>query len=59
MAEQGPGATFHSLEVPQQGVAPDTLFRSPQSIESNNTSPKSIEDYVRRSAQFGYGRTKS
>jgi hypothetical protein len=57
MAEHGPGATFHSLEVPQQGVGLDTLLRPPQEMECNNTSPKSIEDYMRKSAQFGYGRT--
>jgi hypothetical protein len=59
MAEQGPFATFHSLEIPQQGVGPDTLLRPPKGMESNNTSPKSIEDYMRKSAQLGYGRTRS
>jgi hypothetical protein len=28
-------------------------------MECNNTSPKTIEDYMRGSAQFGYGRTGS
>jgi hypothetical protein len=26
-------------------------------MECNITSPKTIEDYMRKSAQFGYGRT--
>jgi hypothetical protein len=34
-------------------------LRPPQTMECNNTSPKTIEDYVRRSAQFGYGKTGS
>jgi hypothetical protein len=59
MAEQGPGATFHFLEVSEQGVGPENLLRPPQGMECNNTSPKTIEDYMRRSAQFGYGRTRS
>jgi hypothetical protein len=36
--------------VPQQGVGPDTLLRPPKEMESNNTSPKSIEEYMRKSA---------
>jgi hypothetical protein len=59
MAEQGLGATFHFLEVPQQGVGSDTFFRPPQGMECNNTSPKTIEDYMRKSARFSYGRTRS
>jgi hypothetical protein len=59
MAEQGPGATFHSLEVPQQGVDSDPLMRPPQDMECNNTSPKTIEDYMRKSAELGYGRIGS
>jgi hypothetical protein len=54
MAKQGPGATFHSLEVPITSVGHDTMLRPPQGIECNNTSPKTIEDYMRKSAQFGY-----
>jgi hypothetical protein len=50
MTEQGLGATFHSLEVPQQGVGSNTLLRPPQGMECNNTSPKTIEDYMRKSA---------
>jgi hypothetical protein len=59
IVEHGPRATFHSLEVPQQGVGPDTLLRQPQEMECNNRSPKSIEDYMRKSAQLGYDRIGS
>jgi hypothetical protein len=59
MAEQSPDATFHSLEVPQLAIGPDTLLRPPQGMECNNISPKTIEDYMRKSAQFGYSRTRS
>jgi hypothetical protein len=59
LAEHGPGATFHSLEVSQLAVGSNTVLRPPQEMECNNTSPKSIEDYMRKSAQFGYGRIGS
>jgi hypothetical protein len=59
MAEQCLGATFHSLEVPITSICPDTILRPPQGMECNNTSPKTIEDYMRKNAQFGYGRTRS
>jgi hypothetical protein len=59
MAEQRPGATFHSLEVPIHSLGTKAMLRPSQGMECNNTSPKSIEDYMRESAQFGYGRTTS
>jgi hypothetical protein len=34
-------------------------LRPPQGMECYNTSPKTIEDYMRKSAQFGYCRTGS
>jgi hypothetical protein len=34
-------------------------LRPPQTMECNNTSPKTIEDYMRKSAQFGYGKIGS
>jgi hypothetical protein len=34
-------------------------LRPPQGMECNNTSPKTIEDFVKKSAQFGYGRIGS
>ena len=50
MAEQGPSATFQSLEVPQLVVGPNGSLRPPQGMECNNTSPKSIENYLRENA---------
>jgi hypothetical protein len=35
------------------------MLKPPQGMECNNTSPKTIEDYMRKSAQFGYGRIGS
>jgi hypothetical protein len=55
MAEQSPSTTFHCLRWRQLAISPDGYLRPPQTMECNKTSPKSIEDYVRRSAQFGYG----
>jgi hypothetical protein len=35
------------------------MLRPPPGVENQLTSPKSIEDYMTKSAQFGYGRTRS
>jgi hypothetical protein len=59
MAEQGPGATLQSLEVPITSVGPDTSMRAPLGLQCNNISPKTIEDFMRKNAQFGYGGTGS
>jgi hypothetical protein len=59
MAEQGPGATFQHLEVPIHSLGADTMLKAPLGLECNNTSPKTIEDFVKKSAQFNYGRTGS
>ena len=59
MAEQGPNATFQHLEVPITSVSPDTMLRAPLGLECNNTSLKTIEDFVKKTAQFGYGRIGS
>jgi hypothetical protein len=59
MAEQGPGATLQSLEVPITSVGPDTSMRAPLGLQCNHTSPTTIEDFMRRSAQFRYGRKGS
>jgi hypothetical protein len=34
-------------------------LRPPPGVENQLRSPKTIEDYIRKSAQFGYGRTGS
>ena len=59
MATQGPGVIFHLLEVSQQAISPNVLLRLAQEMECNNTSPKSIQDYMEKNAQFGYGRIGS
>jgi hypothetical protein len=59
IAEQGPSATFYLLEVPIQGLGTEGLLRPPQGMECHNTSPKTIEDYMRKSAHFRYGRIGS
>jgi hypothetical protein len=59
MAEQGRPATFHSPKVPITTVVHDTRLRLPRGMEYYRTTPKSIEDYTRKSAQFGYGKTRS
>jgi hypothetical protein len=59
MAEQGRPTTFHSPKVPITTVVHDTRLRLPRGMEYYRTTPKSIEDYTRKSAQFGYGKTGS
>jgi hypothetical protein len=59
MAEQGPCTTLQSPEVPITNVGPNTSMRAPLGMECNNTSPKAIEDYIRKSAHFRYARTRS
>jgi hypothetical protein len=57
MAKQGPSSTFQQLEVPSTSVGSDTSMRPPLGMENQLTSPKTIEDLVKKSVQFGYGRT--
>jgi hypothetical protein len=59
MAEQGPGTTLQFLQVPITSVGPDTSMRAPLGLQCNHTSPTTIEDFMRRSAQFRYGRKGS
>jgi hypothetical protein len=59
MAEEGSSATFQHLEVPITSVGAYTILRAPLGLECNSTSPKTIEDFVKKSAQFGYGKTGS
>jgi hypothetical protein len=54
VAKQGRPATFHSSEIPITTVVHDTRLRQPGRMEYNNRTPKSIEDYMSKSAQFGY-----
>jgi hypothetical protein len=48
MAEQGPRAILHSPKVPIISVGPDTSIWAPLRMECHNTSPKTIEDYMRK-----------
>jgi hypothetical protein len=59
MAEQDLTTTFQHLEVQLHSLGADTMLRPPQGMECNNTSPKTIEDFVKKCSQFGYGRTRS
>ena len=59
MAEQGPSTTFQHLEVPMHSLGADTMLRAPLGLECNNTNLKIIEDFVKKSVEFGYGRTES
>jgi hypothetical protein len=59
MAKQGRPTTFHSPEIPNTIVVHDTRLRPPRGMECCRTTPKSMEDYMRKSAQFGYGKTRS
>jgi hypothetical protein len=57
MAKQGRLATFHSPEVPITTIVHDTRLRPPKGMECCRMTPKSIEDYIRKSIQFGYSKT--
>jgi hypothetical protein len=59
MEEEGPGPTLHTPEVPITSVGPDTSKRAPLGMECNNPTPKTIEDYMKKSAYFRYGRIGS
>jgi hypothetical protein len=54
MAKQGGPTTFHSPKVPITTIVHDTRLRPPGGMEYSNTTPKSIEDHMSKSAQFGY-----
>jgi hypothetical protein len=53
MAEQGPTAAFHLLEVPTHPLSNEGVLRHLQGVKCSNTSPKTIDAYVRKSAYFG------
>jgi hypothetical protein len=59
MAKQGPAAAFHLLEVPIHPLDTEGMLRHIQEVKCSNTSPKTIDAYMRKSAQFDYGRTRS
>ena len=59
VAKQGPATILHPPEVPQGVVVHDGCLRHLGGMECNRKCPKTLEDYMRRSAQFGYERTGS
>jgi hypothetical protein len=59
MAEEGPAGAFYLLGVASTYFGSEACIGHLQEMECTNTSPKTIEDYMRKSAQFGYGRTRS
>jgi hypothetical protein len=50
MAEQGFSMIFQQLEVPITNDGPHTSMRPPLGMENQLTSPKTIEDFVKKSA---------
>jgi hypothetical protein len=50
MAEQGRAATFHLLEVPIYPLGTEGVLRPLQEVKCSNTSPKTIDTYMRKGA---------
>jgi hypothetical protein len=50
MAEHGPRTILHSPKVPTISVGPITGMGAPLGSECNNTCPKTIKDYMGKSA---------
>jgi hypothetical protein len=50
MAEQGPAAAFHFLEVPTYPLGTEGVLRHLQEVKCSNTSPKTINAYMRKVA---------
>jgi hypothetical protein len=59
MAEEGPGATLQCPKVKITSIGPDISMMAPLGMECNNTSSKTIKDYMRKSSQFRYRRRRS
>jgi hypothetical protein len=59
MAEQGPASAFHLLGVASTCFGTEACIGHLQNMECTNIIPKTIEDYMRKSAQFGYDRIRS
>jgi hypothetical protein len=50
MAEQGPVAAFPLLEVPTHPLGTNGVLRHIQEVKCSNTSPKTIDAYMRKGA---------
>ena len=55
MAKQSLSAAFQHLEGPIHSLGANTMLKAPLGLECNNTSLKTIDDFVKKSAYFGYG----
>jgi hypothetical protein len=59
MIEQDPSVAFQHLEGPIHSVGAGTMLKPPLGLENQLSSPITIEDFVKKSVEFGYGRTRS
>jgi hypothetical protein len=50
MREQGPTAAFHLLEVPIYPLGTEGVLRHLQEVKCSNTSPETIDAYMRKGA---------
>jgi hypothetical protein len=50
MAEQGPAAAFHLLQVPKHPIGTEGALRHLHEVKCSNTSPKTIDAYMRKGA---------
>jgi hypothetical protein len=57
--KKGHRTAFQHLEVPIHSLGAEAMLRAPPRMECNNTSSKTNEEFVKESAQFGYGRIGS
>jgi hypothetical protein len=51
MAEQGPAAAFHLLEVCTHPLGTEGMLRHLQGVKCSYKSPKTIDAYVRKSTE--------
>jgi hypothetical protein len=50
MAEQGPAAAFHLLEVPTHPLGTEGVLRPLQEVKCSNTSLRTIDAYMKEGA---------
>ena len=58
MVEYSPNAIFYFPQVLQVAVVHDDFLRHLGRMEYNKKSPRTLDDYMSRSAQFGFGRIR-
>jgi hypothetical protein len=62
MAEQGLAVAFHLLEMSTHPIGTEGVLNHVREVKCSNTSPKTIDAYMRKGAYFGKcsnGRTRS